>query len=377
MIRVHFLPLVSMSKDNSSLGMELWPILQQLERPQRWGIYAEWLQRTYDLNSEMRLKKALVTRECKGVLRRLSSKNQGQSARAFAKIAHHNPCIIFTVAIDQVMSYDNLADPLIEALRTLSPIGYDILTFCLLVAFGDPNKPRMKDDGTNVAHWLQSESHFPKPICVLKPRFLGLASLTAHLCRRYGAIDPTPILQFVVHRLYADSPPDAIILRELISKMSGIEPLQLLADNQVAAMGGGPILQIETVASESRGALQTKPLQRSSDKLLTVLSTADLILPMLLLLARQGQACVYQSDVSEAILKGLSSMFDDVSMLLIHLSFSDFRDSYAESSSSTSPLYHCLQYPRNQLRVRLDRISSKTSRLLRISLGITALSPQW
>jgi THO complex subunit 2 len=142
---------------------------------------------------------------------------------------------------------------------------------------------------------------------------IGLASLTAHLCRRYGLIDPTPILQFTVHRLRNDSPPDAIILRELVSKMSGIEPLQLLADNQVAAMGGGPILQIETVASETRGALQTKPLQRSADKLLTVMSTADLILPTLLLLAQQCQQCVYQASASEAILKGLSSMFDDVS----------------------------------------------------------------
>ena len=146
-----------MSKDNALLGMELWPILQTMEQSKRWSIYAEWLQRTYENAFEMRLKKALVTRECKGVLRRLSSKNQGQSARAFAKIAHHNPCVVFTIAIGQVMSYDNLADPLIEALRTLTPIGYDILTFCLLEAFADPERPRMKDDGTNVAHWLQSE----------------------------------------------------------------------------------------------------------------------------------------------------------------------------------------------------------------------------
>lgn len=142
---------------------------------------------------------------------------------------------------------------------------------------------------------------------------LGLASLTAHLCRRYSLIDPAPILQFTVHRLYNDSPPDAIILRELISKMCGIEPLQMLADNQVAAMGGGPILQIETVASETRGALQTKPLQRSADKLLATMDTAGLLLPTLILLAQQSQKCVYQADGSDAILKGLSSMFDDVS----------------------------------------------------------------
>ena len=158
MLRQHFLPLISMAKDNPMLGNEIWPILQRLEIQQRWAIYGEWFQKTYDGSLEMRLKKAYVTRETKGVLRRLSSKNQGQSARALAKIAHHNPCVLFRIAIDQVMSYDNLADPLIEAFRTLSPIGYDILTYSLLDAFSQTERPRMKDDGTNVSHWLQSMS---------------------------------------------------------------------------------------------------------------------------------------------------------------------------------------------------------------------------
>lgn len=98
--------------------------------------------------------------------------------------------------------------------------------------------------------------------------------------------------------------------------MSGIEPLQMLADNQVAAMGGGPILQTETVASDTRGALQTKPLQRSTEKLFSVLYTANLMLPMLILLAQQSQQCVYATNTNDAILKGLGSTFDDVTPIL-------------------------------------------------------------
>ncbi|KAG8827201.1 THO complex subunit 2, partial [Serendipita sp. 399] len=296
MLRVHFLPLLSMSKDNALLGNEIWPLLQRMSANERWSIYAEWLQKTYEGTFEMKLKKALVTREAKGVLRRLSSKNQGQSARALAKIAHQNPCVVFSIAISQVMSYDNLADPLIEALRTLSPIGYDVLTFCLLDAFSQTDRPRMKDDGTNVAHWLQS-----------------LASFTAHLCRRYSQLDPAPILQFVVHRLHiGESPLDAIILRELVSKMSGIEPPQLLADAQVAAMGGGPSLQIATIAFETRGISQTRSLQRSADKLFSVMASNELLLPILLLLAQQSQTCAYRTDINEATLKGIGALFDDL-----------------------------------------------------------------
>jgi len=96
--------------------------------------------------------------------------------------------------------------------------------------------------------------------------------------------------------------------------MSGIEPLQMLADNQVAAMGGGPILQTETVASETRGALQAKPLQRSAEKLLSATYSANLMFPMLILLARLSQECVYASGTGEAVLKGLGSTFDDVNL---------------------------------------------------------------
>jgi hypothetical protein len=151
-------------------------------------------------------------------------------------------------------------------------------------------------------------------------KFQGLASFTAHLCRRYSQIDPTPILEFIVHRLLQDSPPDAIILRELVSKMSGVDPLQMLADSQVAAMGGGPILQTETVASETRGALQAKPLQKSADKLLSVMYSANLMLPLLVLLARLSQQCVYSTNPNEASLKGLGSTFDDVCLVPLFLS---------------------------------------------------------
>ena len=95
--------------------------------------------------------------------------------------------------------------------------------------------------------------------------------------------------------------------------MGNIEPPQLLAENQIAAMGGGPVLQIATVALESRGIGQTRAMQKSSDKLLSAMAKAELILPVLLLLAQQSQSSVFKMDSSEAGLKGIGAMFDDVS----------------------------------------------------------------
>jgi THO complex subunit 2 len=132
--------------------------------------------------------------------------------------------------------------------------------------------------------------------------------------------------------------------------MSGIDPLQMLADNQVAAMGGGPVLQTETVASETRGALQAKPLQRSADKLLSAMYSANLMLPMLVLLGRLSQQCVYGPNATDAILKGLGSTFDDVNLhLFIHEPLTDAFVSYVEYSFNTSHSCHFHQCLSGQL----------------------------
>ena len=73
------------------------------------------------------------------------------------------------------------------------------------------------------------------------------------LFRRYSA-DLTPVLKYVVHQLHNRQTTELVVLRELIWKMAGIEPLPTLSDSQVAAMAGGPVLRVEAVASATCGA---------------------------------------------------------------------------------------------------------------------------
>lgn len=65
--------------------------------------------------------------------------------------------MIWTVALNQVMSYDNLILPVIDAARYLTELGYDVLAYCVLDALsGTRNKT--KEDGTSVAMWLSGKS---------------------------------------------------------------------------------------------------------------------------------------------------------------------------------------------------------------------------
>src|SRR5271154_7186732 len=81
----------------------------------------------------------------------------------------------------------------------------------------------------------------------------GLDSYTGMLFRRYSA-DLTTVIKYIVHQLYNGQFTEIVVLRELIWKMAGIEPLPNLSESQITAMAGGPALRIEAVASATRGA---------------------------------------------------------------------------------------------------------------------------
>lgn len=130
------------------------------------------------------------------------------------------------------------------------------------------------------------------------------------LFRRYQ-VDLMPMLKYIVHQLHNGQTSEIIVLRELIWKMAGIEPLPSLSDAQVAAMAGGPTLQIEAVASNTRGARMDPGDSKVPARLGKVLVESGLALPLLIQVAQQRQACIYQAPNTP--LKSLAGLYDQVS----------------------------------------------------------------
>ncbi|KAF8138151.1 hypothetical protein EV363DRAFT_1292738 [Boletus edulis] len=217
-----------------------------------------------------------------------------------AKLAHSNPCIFFANAVNQIMAYDNLAGVVIQALRYVTNMGFDVLVYVILDALSNPYKNRVKDDGVNISDWLQT----------------GLASFTGMLFRRYSA-DLSPLLKYVVHQLYNGQTTEIVVLRELIWKMAGIEPLPSLSDSQIAAMAGGPALRIEAIASATRGA-RLDPgdaILKGPQRLGKSLLETSLALPLLIQVAQQRQSCVFKAP--DTHLKSLASLFDTTHGVLL------------------------------------------------------------
>lgn len=90
----------------------------------------------------------------------------------------------------------------------------------------DPSKEKLKNDGTNIAAWLQYSANF-----------------CGYLFRKYPSIELTGLLQYVVNQLKDGSSLDLLILRELIGKMAAIEIIEDLSDQQIDAQAGGESLR--------------------------------------------------------------------------------------------------------------------------------------
>lgn len=290
-IRMHLIPALSLSHPNPANSVEFWEVLRNFTCVQRFQFYGEWKDRSYKRFPEMRVRRAEAERDAKSLLKRLSVDNVKQFGRSLAKVAHCNPCVLFEIALNQVQSYDNLVGPVVESVRYLTPLGYDVLGYSLLDALSNPEKERTKTDGTNISLWLQS-----------------LATFAGTLCRRWS-IDVSVILQYILNQLRDGNPKDLVVLRELITKMAGIEPVADLSDSQVIALGGGRTLQSEainpTTAVEKKSATK-----RSTTRLKTALADSNLIVPLLVAVALQRQKCVYGDE--NAPLKYLGNLFDQV-----------------------------------------------------------------
>ncbi|GAA5837682.1 hypothetical protein JCM3766R1_000555 [Sporobolomyces carnicolor] len=298
LIRIHLLPSISLLTNHSVSSLEIWEILNLFPIEKRFELYGEWKDVWYRKVPSLSVRKAEAEKEVKSILRRLSTDNVKQLGKSLAKVAHTNPTVIWSVVLNQVMSYDNLILPVIDAARYLTDLGYDVLAYCVLDALsGTRNKT--KEDGTSVAMWLS-----------------GIASFTGQLYRRWAnmATSLPTILQYLVNQLVAGNSKDLIVLRELISRMTAIEPFADLSDAQVLSLAGGRYLRNEVfqqtdIAQAGKRVLMAQLANARVRLQNSLFNSKDksLAMPLLVNIALQREACLRNT---EAHLKSLGALFD-------------------------------------------------------------------
>lgn len=143
-----------------------------------------------------------------------------------------------------------------------------------------------------------------------------MGSFVGKMLRRHRLMDPELFLEFIVHRLHANSSKEVLVLKEVIGTMTSIEPLVDLNDQQVLAFGGGPLLCLEVISQSTRGSrsagLRKDNLEGMGRLKRSLMNGQKLALPLLIALAQYRATCSYKVKTEEMHPKYLSSLLDEV-----------------------------------------------------------------
>ncbi|KAF4523129.1 hypothetical protein B566_EDAN003144 [Ephemera danica] len=188
----------------------------------------------------------------------------------------------------QIQIYDNLIGPVVDSLKYLTSLSYDVLGCCLVEALSQADKKRFKHDGTSISLWLQS-----------------LASFCGAVFKKYP-IELGGLLQYVANQLKAQKSLDLLILKEIVHKMAGVEAAEELTPEQLDAMSGGELLR-----SEAGYFSQARNTKKSSSRLKEALAEQNLAVALCLLMAQQ-RYCVEYRETENSHLKLVGKLYDQV-----------------------------------------------------------------
>uniref|UniRef100_A0A2K5CJY7 THO complex subunit 2 n=1 Tax=Aotus nancymaae TaxID=37293 RepID=A0A2K5CJY7_AOTNA len=280
------LPSLSLMDCNACMSEELWGMFKTFPYQHRYHLYGQWKNETYNSHPLLVKVKAQTIHRAKYIMKRLTKENVKASGRHIGKLSHSNPTILFDYILSQIQKYDNLITPVVDSLKYLTSLNYDVLAYCIIEALANPEKERMKHDDTTISSWLQS-----------------LASFCGAVFRKYP-IDLAGLLQYVANQLKAGKSFDLLILKEVVQKMAGIDITEEMTMEQLEAMTGG-----EQLKAEGGYFGQIRNTKKSSQRLKDALLDHDLALPLCLLMAQQRNGVIFQEG-GEKHLKLVGKLYD-------------------------------------------------------------------
>ncbi|KAL5011569.1 hypothetical protein ScPMuIL_010120 [Solemya velum] len=279
-------PSLSFLPCNCCHSEELWGLLKLLPYELRYRLYGNWKNETYAYHAKMIRVRAECLEKAKYIMKRLSKENVKPSGRQLGKLSHSNPGVVFEYVLSQIQRYDNFIGPVVDSLKYLTSLSYDILIYCIIEAVANPDKDRMKHDDTNISLWLQS-----------------LANFAGSICKKYQ-VELAGLMQYVGNQLKASKSFDLLLLREVVQKMAGIEVSEEVTNDQLDAMSGGELLR-----QEGGYFAQVRNTKKSSTRLKETLLEHDLALSLCLLMPQQRDGVIFQEGVNRH-LKLIGKLYD-------------------------------------------------------------------
>ena len=282
------LPALALCSSNPGLVHELWKLLEQQPYTTRYCRYGVLHERMKGESSpELAVARARTADETKRMMRRLSKENTKMYGRLLGKITHSMPSVVFDTILGQIQAYDNLIVPVVDMMKYLTHMSFDTLTYIILSHLASTSKDRLKDDGLHVSLWMQS-----------------LSSFCGNLYKKHPNIELVGLLQYIANTLKSGQSLQLLLLRDLVTKMAGIELLEDVSRDQLEGCAGGETLKLSV--TDVLGI--AKNTRRSSMRLKDALVKNGLVVPLFLLIAQQRGSVVFANETPH--LKVLSELYD-------------------------------------------------------------------
>ena len=308
------MPALTFTGENPGVVNEMWELLKRFDTATRYTIYYHWEQ---SFKPAMKSAFKDVIHKTNQILNRISNTNTKQMGRAIAKLAYACPVKVFKQALERGQQYMNMIEALVACSNYLTEMGYDCLTFSLVVNITSGNRPTTQSDGMLTEGWLKNAAIF-----------------VAKVYTKYsGRMDPRPILEYISSQLL-DREGELFVMKvleELITSMGGVSMSGALSEESVLALCAGPRLRRFTL--EKLGDNRYKGfVQKPAERLMNHLRDSALAPPILIALADQVQAYLYRENQRRVPDKVVLFNFDNLKLNFIqfleflrhHLTTEDF-----------------------------------------------------
>ena len=192
---VVILPSLALLESNCCVAEEIWNVIKKLRYEHRYRLYGLWKNDTFQSHPLLIRRKVDCVKRIKYIMKRVSKDNVKPTGRVLGKLSHSCPGFLFDYILSQIQIYDNLIGPVVDSLKYLTNLSYDVLGYCVLEALSNPEKERTNHDGTTISLWLTSLSGF-----------------CGAIYKKYN-MDLTGLLQYVANQLKAQKSLDLLILQ--------------------------------------------------------------------------------------------------------------------------------------------------------------------
>ncbi|KAG8229794.1 hypothetical protein J437_LFUL005875, partial [Ladona fulva] len=177
------LPSLSHMDCNCCIAEEVWNVIKLYPYQYRYCLYSRWKNDTYQQHAKLLRKRGESLKKIKSIMKRVSKENIKPAGRLIGKLTHSTPGFLFDYVLLQIQIYDNLIGPVVDSLKYLTSLSYDVLGYCLVEAMASADRACFKYDGTSISAWLQS-----------------LAKFCGAIFKKYN-IELTGLLQYVANQL--------------------------------------------------------------------------------------------------------------------------------------------------------------------------------